>query len=821
MGAFLSDLKHGFRMLTKHPGLAIISILALAMGLGFTTTMWSIMWGGILRGLPFEDASRILHLERARPSRGIDSYGVPVSDFTAWREQQKSFEDLAAFSEGTVNVSGLEGGPERFQGGFITASTFTLLRVQPIRGRLFTEDDNRPGAAPVAIIGWDIWQNRFGGDSAIIGKTIRANGVVREIVGVMPRKFLFPTVSQLWLPRTMNPTELPWGDGDELEVMGRLKPGVGMAHARREFETICARLAQDHPKENEGVTPIIKPFTEEYIGEEPIIMLWTMMAAVFGVLLIACSNVANLLLARAATRTKEIAVRTALGASRRRVVAQLLTESLLLATIGAVLGVVIAAFGVRWFVDSMQGAGAPFWVDIKLDGVVLAFTAGVTLLAALVSGVIPALQATRTNLNEVLKDESRGSSSLRIGKFSRGLVIAELALSGGLLVGAGFMIQSVVQLARFDYGVPTKNVFTARVGLFDATYPDSASRARFWTNLEQKLEGIPGQRGVALMTVLPGLEGWNENFALEGKTYASERDYPSTRRVAVTPGWFETFGVKAIEGRVLTPGDIGGTLPVVVVSRGFVRKQLGDQPALGRRIRIGQGDSKEPWLTIVGVVPDVWYDGTDDDDQLGTVVFTPLGQNDYHFISLAVVAPGDPIESRQSGAGHRQQHRSRPADLFRSHSPGCHPRERLVLRRVRHALHGVRRSGAPAGDRRGVRRGQFLGVPANEGDRGSHGARCQRPRCAADVPSSGWTADPDRTDLRPGAGVLPRQGPRAGDVPGEHEESGDVCRGHGCTGVDQSARDAHSGAAGDAGGPDDCPAVRVTNDSPCHTQIAP
>jgi predicted permease len=642
MGPFLSDLKHGFRMLTKHPGLAIISILALAMGLGFTTTMWSIMWGGILRGLPFEDSGRILHLERARPSRGIDSYGVPVSDFTAWREQQKSFEDLAAFSEGTVNVSGLQGGPERFQGGFITASTFTLLRVQPIRGRLFTEDDNRPGAAPVAIVGWDIWQNRFGGDSAIIGKTIRANGVVREIVGVMPRKFLFPTISQLWLPRTMNPTELPWGDGDQLEVMGRLKPGVTMAQARLEFETICARLAQDHPKENEGVTPIVKPFTEEYIGEEPIIMLWTMMAAVFGVLLIACSNVANLLLARAATRTKEIAVRTALGASRRRVVAQLLTESLLLATIGALLGIVIAAFGVKWFVDSMQGSGAPFWVDIKLDGVVLAFTAGVTLLAALVSGVIPALQATRTNLNEVLKDESRGSSSLRIGKFSRGLVIAELALSGGLLVGAGFMIQSVVQLARFEYGVPTKNVFTARVGLFDSTYPDSASRARFWTNLEQKLEGIPGQRGIALMTVLPGLEGWNENFALEGKTYASERDYPSTRRVAVTPGWFETFGVKAIEGRLLTPGDIGGTLPVVVVSRGFVHKQLGDQPALGRRIRIGQGDSKEPWLTIVGVVPDVWYDGTDDDDQLGTVVFTPLGQNDYHFLSLAVVAPGDP-----------------------------------------------------------------------------------------------------------------------------------------------------------------------------------
>jgi hypothetical protein len=242
----------------------------------------------------------------------------------------------------------------------------------------------------------------------------------------------------------------------------------------------------------------------------------------------------------------------------------------------------------------------------------------------------------------VLKDESRGSSSLRIGKFSRGLVIAELALSGGLLVGAGFMIQSVVQLARFEYGVPTNNVFTARVGLFDATYPDSASRARFWTTLEEKLQGIPGQRGVALMTVLPGLEGWNENFALEGKTYASERDYPSTR-----PGRGHAGMVRDLQGEAdrrapAHPGRYRWHLPVAVVSRGFVHKHLGDESALGRRIRIGQADSKEPWLTIVGVVPDVWYDGTDDDDQLGTVVFTPLGQSDYRFVSLAVVAPGDP-----------------------------------------------------------------------------------------------------------------------------------------------------------------------------------
>ncbi len=648
MGIFLTDLKHGFRMLVKHPGLAAIAITALALGLGLTTTMWSITWGGILRGLPFEEADRILHLERARPSHGINSYGVPVSDFAAWREQQQSFEDLAAFSEGTVNLSGPEGKPERFEGGFITAATFRLLRVQPLRGRLFTDQDNLPGAAPVTIISWDLWQNRFGGDPDVLDKTLRANGQIRQIVGVMPKGFLFPTNARIWLPREMNPLAAAWGEGEQLEVMGRLRPGVTMARAQQEFEGICARLAQEHPKENEGVTPIIKPFTEEYIGREPILMLWTMMAAVFGVLLIACSNVANLLLARAATRTKEVAVRTALGASRWRIVSQLLTESLVLSAIGAVLGTGIAWAGTRMFMNAIRDTEPPFWIDIRLDGVVLAFSAGITLLAALVSGVLPALQATGANIHEVLKDESRGASSLRIGRFSRVLVVAELALSGGLLVAAGFMIQSVVQLSRFDYGIPTDGVFTARVALFEATYTDSASRARFWNTLEQQLEAIPGQRGAALMTVLPGLEGWRQDFALEGKTYLKEQDYPATRRVAVTPRWFDSFGVRPIEGRLLGPGDIGGSLPVVVVTRGFVRAHFDGASPLGRRIRIGGPESSEPWRTVVGVVPDVWYDGTDNDDPLRAVVFTPVGQGDYRFLSLAVAAKGDPLALAQS-----------------------------------------------------------------------------------------------------------------------------------------------------------------------------
>jgi predicted permease len=247
----------------------------------------------------------------------------------------------------------------------------------------------------------------------------------------------------------------------------------------------------------------------------------------------------------------------------------------------------------------------------------------------------------------VLKDENRGTSSMRLGKFSRGLVVAEMALSGGLLVAAGFMIESVVQRSHFDYGVPTAGVFTGRVGLFESTYPDSASRMKFWNNLEQRLEGLPGQRGVALMTRLPGLDAATENIALEGKTYPNPRDYPKTRRVAVTPGWFSTFRMTPLEGRVFGPGDIGGALPVTVVSRRFEHTYFGGESAVGRRIRLGGADSTGPWLTIVGVVRDVWYDGTDSQEALHTAIFLPFAQGDYRFVSLAVASKGDPSSFAQ------------------------------------------------------------------------------------------------------------------------------------------------------------------------------
>jgi predicted permease len=368
-----------------------------------------------------------------------------------------------------------------------------------------------------------------------------------------------------------------------------------------------------------------------------------MMGAVLGVLLIACSNVANLLLARAAARTKEVAVRTALGASRWRIVSQLLAESMVLSLCGALAGLGIAVYGVRLFTDAITNATTiPYYIVMKVDLPVLLFVTAITFVAGVIAGVLPALQATGAKISDVLKDESRGSSSMRLGRFSKGLVIAEIALAGGLLIASGFMIQSVVQRSRFDYGVPTRTIFTSRIGLFEAAYPDSASRQLFWNGLLQRLEGLPSQHGVALTSSLPGSGTGTRRFAIEGATYSSDRDRPRARVAAVSPGFFGTFALHALEGRLLGTGDIGGAMPVAVVTKNFASRFFPGVSPLGRRVRFGGADSPAPWLTIVGVMPNVWYQGTDDNTP--ETILTPIGQADYRFLSVAVATDGgDPL----------------------------------------------------------------------------------------------------------------------------------------------------------------------------------
>ena len=641
MGSFVRDLRYAGRMITKQPGLSAIAVMALSLGVGFTAIMFSIVHAALLRGLPFEGGDRIMHLERTNPSRDIESMGVSIHDYVDWREQQTSYEHLAAYYEGTVNLRGTER-PVRYSGAFVTANTFPTIGVQPQLGRLFREDEDEPGAAATTVISHHVWTDLFDASPDALGQVVTVNGEQAEVIGVMPEGFRFPNLQDIWLPLRMNPLDYERNEGRWLEVFGKLRSGVSADMAMVEFTGIANRLGQAYPEANEGTLPLMKPFTQEFVGDEAIPLLWTMLAVVSLVLLIACVNVANLLLARAALRVKEMGIRTAMGAHRWRIISQMVAEALALALVGAVAGAAIAWVGIDLFSKALEGTDPPYWLVFRIDGSILLFILAISVFAAVVSGVLPAFKATSGDVTSILKDESRGSSSLHIGRMSRWLVVGELAMSVGLLVAAGLMTKSIVTLRNFDYGFEHETVFTARAGLFDTDFPTPDSRIRFYEEVHQRLVELPGVEAASISASLPGLGSGNTAFALEGASYAQDRDYPLARQTAISPDYFDTFGVELLQGRDFTALDDAEELPVAIVNQSFVAKFLDANP-LGRRFRVGRSESDAPWLTVVGVVPDLYMEGLGNTDGDPAGFYTPYTQGDAFFMSLAARGPQDPM----------------------------------------------------------------------------------------------------------------------------------------------------------------------------------
>jgi putative ABC transport system permease protein len=642
MDMFLKDVRYGARMLIRNIGTSAISVIALALGIGLTAMMFSIIWGAILRGLPFDRPEQLLNIARTDLAESVDRMGVSVHDYTEWQAQQRSFVDLAAFYTGTLNISGIDR-PERLDGAFITPNAFRMLGAQPMLGRGFTDDDDRVGADNVILLSHDTWRTRFGGDASVIGRVIRANGRPTTIIGVMPDGFAFPNNEQAWTPLRPNPSAVPRNEGTWLSVFGRLREGVTMEQAAADMAAIAGRLEAAFPETNEGIGTTVQPYVRAFLGKEPIALLFTMQGAVFMVLLIACANVANLLISRAAARSREVGIRTAMGASGIRIVRQFLTESFILSAAGALAGLGIAWIGIALFNRAIADTDPPFWIDIRLDGTVLMFVLAVTALASLLAGAIPAWQAARANVADVLKDQSRGASSFRLGRISRALVVTEIALSAGLLVGAGLMIKSVTQIRTVVFPFETE-VFTARVGLPEAQYGDAEAQRRFFDDLLPRLRQMPGIEDAGLMGSLPALGAAVERFAVDGATYADDRDYPRTRTVLASPGAFNALGVAPTEGRDFGDQDRSGALPVAIVNASFARRFFEGRSAVGGRVRIGDSSSNAEWRTIVGVVPDMYVGGLDDDDEVGEALYMPLAQSSARFMSI-VVRPrsGDPM----------------------------------------------------------------------------------------------------------------------------------------------------------------------------------
>jgi putative ABC transport system permease protein len=640
MSSFWRDIRYGLRMLAKAPGHTVAAAIALSLGIGLTTAAFSIVYGALWRGLSYPQADQLMAVDIQIPSRDLLYQGVGLHDYLDWCRRQRSFEGLAGYSSGTVTVSG-DDRPERLDGGTLTANALDLLRVKPLLGRGFQTGEDRPGAAPVVLVSYQLWKNHFNGDRDIVGKAVRVNGRQATVVGVMAADFRFPINEQLWTPLLLDPGKSERGTGETFAVFGRLRPGVTMDQAAAEMAAITRSLAVEFPRTNRGFTSTVEPIMHRFMDKGARYMLYTMLVSVFCVLLIACINVASLIMSRASQRTREIAIRTALGAARRQVIAQILTESMILALVGTGVGLGLAWGGIELFNRAIIVKNPPTWIHIALDLPALLFALGATLAAAVISGLVPAVQVSRTQLNEVLKDEGRGSTSLRLGWLSRTVVVAELALSCTLLVATGLMVKSMALARSANFGFATAHLLTVRVPLFEANYPRPVDRGAFYQRLLERLREKPGVEAAGATTSLPGI-GWNsEAFAVDGRAYATDADYPVAHSDVASEGVFATLGVAPLAGREFGRQDTAGSQPVAIVNQSLARKLWPGEDPLGKRIRRTQSADHDPWRTVVGVVPDVRLYGFSEKKNEG--FFLPVTQVGGERLSFVIRTPREPL----------------------------------------------------------------------------------------------------------------------------------------------------------------------------------
>jgi predicted permease len=609
---FAQDLRLGFRLLLKEKAFSALAVVVLALGISGVTSMFSVVNGVMLRGFSFPNAARLMSVNFIDPTSttffGVNGQ-ISSMDYEEFRPEQKSFELMAAYLNGsTVNMT-FDGQPRRYTGAYVTEDFLRALGVAPMLGRDLTQADNQPGAEKVAILGYGIWQRDFGGSQDVVGKAVRINGAPATIVGVMPKGFAFPVNEELWIPLYAEFPVRPRNDPRNIApaVLGTLAPGVSQDQANAEFAAIARRFAAEYAETNKAfnaarVEPLIKTYTPRPLSGT----LWTMLAFCAGVLLIACVNVMNMQFARAALRARELAVRSSLGATRARLVRQLLTESLLLAGIGAAVGVGLAAFSVDWLQATLRNLDnpPPAWIAFDVDTRVLAFTLAATLVAAVASGLLPAWLSSRASVVDALKEGGRGQTSRGVSLVTRGLVVVQIGVTCVLLIGSLLQARSIVNQQAIDYGYDTAGVMSARMGLMDGDYPTSDARRRFYDRLARELQTHPEFSAVALTSRFRMVFSPNGPIEVEGKQYVEKRDRPNANFEQVTGGFFDVTGQRLLAGRTFTEDDLDQRQPVAVVNAAFARKHFGNESALGRRFRAvdRNTDQPGPWRTIVGVV---------------------------------------------------------------------------------------------------------------------------------------------------------------------------------------------------------------------------
>lgn len=647
---FLQDLRYSARMLLKRPGFTLTAILTLALGIGANTAIFSVINATLLRALPYKNPDQIVMVWGTNPGgfgwRGKTGFSAP--SFLDYQQQNHVFERMATFNGSDLTLVGTDNS-ERIRSGMVTAEFFNVLAIQPILGRTFVPEDSQTGRDHVVVLSYGLWQRRFGSNQRIIGQAIRLDATPYIVIGVLPQGFDFSIPEYFESRGLWVPTVLPQDNSNSerghkyLSVIARLKPGVVLSGAEQDMHVITERLASEYPGTMGKFGVKLTPLHEQIVGDiRPV--LWLLFGAVGFVLLIACANVANLQLARASTRQKEIAIRRALGASRGRLLRQLLTESVLLSLIGGTLSLLLALWGIR-LLTALGPARIPHGTIVPIDLTVLAYAMVLSFVTGILSGLAPALQSTPTRHSESLKEGGRNSAASEGGVRLRGLLtVSEVALSMMLLIGAGLLIRSFIGLLRVNPGFETRNILTARVYLPQYSYPDATRQTAFYTQAVERIKGLPGVIAVGATDDLPLTMGSHtSSFSIEGRAPIDESDQSlAVEDRLVSADYFRVMGIPIISGRAFSDDD-GPAVPVALINQSFARRFFSNENSIGQHFRF---ESASPWITIVGVVGDVRGFGLDKEAK--SEIYLPYQQqsllrhNPLPYMHLVVRTAGDP-----------------------------------------------------------------------------------------------------------------------------------------------------------------------------------
>jgi putative ABC transport system permease protein len=616
MSTFWQDIRYGARMLWKNRAVTAIVILALALGIGANTAIFSVVNTVLLRPLPYDDAEQLVFLNEKSPV--LDEMSISYPNFSDWRTQNQSFEKIGVYNYGSYNLTG-SGEVERIVTGQMSADMFTLLRVNALHGRVYTNEEDKPGGTPVVVLSYGLWQRRFGGQTSVLNQPITLNSKSYTVIGVMPQTFQYPSRVEMWVPVGQLSDQAGWlsrGNHPGLYGVGRLKPGVTFAQAEADMNTLAANLEKQYPDTNAGNRVRMRPLLEVYVSDVRR-ALWVIFAAVGFVLLIACANIANLLLARATARRKEMAIRAAVGASRWRLARQLLTESILLSLIGGAIGLLLARWGIDLILYVSPDA-IPRSREIGVDWSVLGFTIGVSFITGILFGLIPAIQAGEVDVHETLKETGRGMSGRHWLRSS--LVVVEVATTLVLLIGAGLMIRSFYLLQKVNPGFSYEHLTSFSVALPEKKYATLEAQAAFYKRLLEEVHALPGVESAAAASGLPlGNNGWQMGFTVDGQPRPPRDQTPLMESCLVTPDYFRAMNIPVLRGRVFNDRDdrshlagrdlskmnedeqLVAGVTKVVIDEEFARRYWLNEDPIGKRINQG-GDDDGQKLEVIGVV---------------------------------------------------------------------------------------------------------------------------------------------------------------------------------------------------------------------------